>query len=171
MMKRFNQKVYRFFWGVERGERAEATQRDLNEGIAINMGWLVGLSIVGWLVITVAQRFDAQWAREAWLAQLVFILVIVLPLLNPQTRRILYVRRKPCAEDYPAYMAEVRKRILRGTPFFAVMAGLAMSMSDGWLFWLTRVLITTVLFACAAYLIEYMRAQQALAKEGKNNKE
>lgn len=167
-MKGLNRKVYEFFWGRDRDA---ATRRDLDEGIALNMGWLLGMSIVGWLVITVAQRFDAQWAREAWLAQLVFIFVIILPLLNPQTRRILYVRRKPRAGDYPAYMAEVRKRILRGTPVVAVMAGLAMSMSDGWVFWLTKVLITTALFVGIFYLVEYVGAQQVLAKDGEHNRE
>ncbi|MDO5090427.1 MAG: hypothetical protein Q4D61_02670 [Cardiobacteriaceae bacterium] len=167
-MKGLNGKVYEYFWGRDRDE---AARRDLNEGIAVNMGWLVGLSIIGFCVIVVADRFGAQWAGEAWLAQLVFVLIIVLPLLNPQTRRSLFVRRKLRAEDYPAHMAKVRKRVLVSGVFFAAMMALLMSdvWQSGWVIGLCKLLIIGMIFAGLSYLHERIEARRAVARaeEGK----
>lgn len=172
MMKDFNRRMYAFFW-ERRLDLDDKARRDLNEGIAVNMGWLTWLSLIGLFVIVVADRFGAQWVEKAWALALMFVLIIVSPVLNPKTRRNLYVRRKLRAEDYPAHMAKARKRMLRSGVFFAAMMALLMPdiWQSGWVIGVCKLLIIGVFFGGVLYLHERFEARRAVARAEEEKEE
>lgn len=167
-MDDFRKRFYRFNWGrkPDGSTRGEAEQRELNEGLAVSLAVLCWVSLFGLFTLIVLQRFGVQWAEESWLAQGVFALIIMSPLLSRDVRRISFAPRKLRAEEYERYMALQKKKILCsslvGALFFTVfMPG---SWQQGWGNVAAKFLIALLIFALLMYAHVRIEARRALAR-------
>ena len=170
-MDGFHKRFYRFNWGrkPDGSPRGEDELRELNGELAVSLGVLCWISLFGLFTLVVLQRFGVQWAEESWLAQCVFMLVIVSPLLSRKVRRFSFAPLTLDAGGYEQHMAQYKKGIWRGAPVFFALSLLLMPFDwqQGWLKVLVKAAIATVFFMALFYWHVRIEARRALARHEK----
>lgn len=146
--------------------RAESEQRVLNEGLAACYGVLMWVAVIGLFLLLLLQRFEVQWAQQAWLAQVVFAVVLVLPLAYAPTRRLLWRPLVLKPEEYGRYMRVQRKITWRGLLICPLLGMVIFPdlWQDGWAKGLVQIGVFTAISVAINYWMAGRIARRALAR-------
>lgn len=168
-MKKFFNRLHRFFWGRDENGNARTAQEQqaLAEALAECWSVLFCVAIVALLVMMVWGRLELGWWDRWWGLLLMPAVIIFFPFLHPAVRRITLRQRWLTEEDLPLYLNKKIKKNLLGAVVFVLMMMVFSSPKEGESFagMLLRWSVSGVVFFAITHWLDVREARHAVARQ------